>query len=318
MKVKILVAILVLSTLLNAAGIVFFILFLNERGHYKTAKKDRARLQASLSLVQSGNMMNQALSSESVQKRSFVSLLDGQVDTYAFQAPRQVLSGSLDYVLLVYLHGMGSNHLEPFVTPGGQSLAETLSRSNTRLAILSPSYRKESSWGNDLAISDLVQNIRELMQEYPFKSIVLMGTSMGGCVSLNFAATAPEDIKNKIIGVACIEGAGDLKELFYRTKTDAVRQAMMIAFGGDPKSAARIFEHKSFLTNLDKLSSKCRIYVLSAKNDRVVPPDLQKSLFNSLNSRSIVSRLDEIDASHEAPPVDYYLRGLRFLMGEIN
>lgn len=315
MKVRILVALLLISFPLNAAGIVFFILFLNEHGHYKSVKKEKAVLQRSLVVAQSGSVLNQSPSSDSVQRRNFVSLADGLSDGYAFQAP-QYKEGSLDYTLLVYLHGMGSNQLEPFVTPAGITTAAAISAYNSKLGILSPSYRKEASWGNDAALGDIVQNIREVMQEYPFKKIVLMGTSMGGCVSLNFAATAPEDIKSKIVGVVCVEGAGDLTDLYNKTKADALRPAMMIAFGGAPDQVGHVYHKKSFLSNLDSLPKSSRIYVLSAKQDRVVPPELQKAIVDELNKRGIANHLDEVDIPHEAPPADYYCRGIKFVLGE--
>ncbi len=318
MKNPILVSILVLSILLNAAGIVFFVLFLTEHGHYKSARKEKAVLERNLAFVQSSSMMNQlnqgAGGPESCQKRLFVSKLDGEPDFFAFQPPA-ANSGSLDYTLCVYLHGMGSNQMEPFVIPAGQSIAQIVTSSSPRLVFLSPSYRKEASWGNDAAIADIVQNIREMMEEYPIKKIVLMGTSMGACVSLNFACLAPEDIKSKIAGVVSMEGAGDLTSLYSRTHADAIRPAMMLAFGGPPEQAGHIYFKKSFLSNIDSLSKSARIYVLSAKGDTVVPPELQQKIVEESGKRGLAVHFDEIDGPHEAPPASYYLKGLNFVLG---
>ncbi|MBX9687076.1 MAG: alpha/beta hydrolase [Candidatus Obscuribacterales bacterium] len=315
MKSPILIAVLLLSLLLNAAGIVFFILFLNERGHSKSVRKEKAALERNLAVVQSGSMMQQALNSDSTQKRTFVSELDGQIDTFAFQAP-QYVPGALDYVLVVYLHGMGSNYMEPFVKPADGTVATGLSRTNPRVGILSCNYRHEASWGNDNAVADITQNIREIMHEYPFKSIVLMGTSMGGCVALNYAATAPEDIKSKIAGVVSMESSGDLLKLWAETHHREIRPAMMIAFGGAPEQVPQIYAAKSFVNNLDKLPLGSRYYVLSARADDVVPPDLQKGIIEALNKKSLPNKLEEIDGDHQAPPADFYARGLRFVLGE--
>lgn len=303
------------SLLLNAGGIVFFILFLNEHGHYKSAKREKAVLERSLMMAQNSTAINQVLSSDSVQKRSFVSQLDGTTDTFAFQAP-QFVPGSLDYTLLVYLHGMGSNFMEPFVKPAEQTIASAVMRENPRLGVLSCNYRQEASWGNDAAVSDIVQNVRELLQEYPFKKIVIMGTSMGGCVALNFAATAPEDIKSKIAGVVSMESSGDLVSLFNRTKTGAIRPAMMMAFGGAPDQVESTYRKKSFLSNIDTLPHSARVYVLSAKADTVVPPELQKAVIDELNKRSIACHMDEVEGQHEAPSAQFYARGVRFVFGE--
>ena len=202
------------------------------------------------------------------------------------------------------------------MTPAGQSMASAVSRDNPRVGVLSLSYRHEASWGNDAATQDIVQNIRELMQEYPFKSIVMMGTSMGGCVALNFAATAPEDIKSKIIGVMCIEGAGDLTDLFNRTSVSAVKQAMMIAFGGAPDQVGHVYQQKSFLSNISGLPQSARVYVLSAKDDRVVPPELQKNVVDALSKHGIANHYDEVEGGHEAPPAQYYTRGINFVLGQ--
>lgn len=318
LKKILLISVLVISVLLNAAGIVFFILFLTEHGHYKSARKEKAQLERSLAVVQSAGMINQINQSnpgDPVQKHNFVSKVDGLIDTYAFQEP-QFSPGALDYVLLVYLHGMGSTQMEPFVVPPGQSIAATLTRENPRVGFLSLSCRREAAWGNDQAIEDICQNIREVYQKYPFKSIVMMGTSMGGCVSLNFAAVAPPDIKEKITGAICVLGAGDLTDLFNKTDTGAVKQAMMSAFGGAPDQVGHIYQKKSFLSNIDLLSHSTRVAVISARDDKVVPPELQKAIVDALTKRGIPNHLDEVDGSHEAPPVQFYSRAFKFTQGD--
>lgn len=303
------------SLLLNAAGIVFFILFLNEHGHYKSARREKAVLERSLMLAQSGSAVQQVMSSDAVQKRLFVSQRDGNMDTFAFQAP-QYAASSLDYTLVVYLHGMGSNFMEPFVKPSEQTVAAAITRDNPRVGFLSCNYRQEASWGNDAAVSDIEQNIRELIQEYPFKKIVMMGTSMGGCVALNFAATAPDDIKSKIAGVVSMESSGDLVSLFAKTKTGAIRPAMMMAFGGAPDQVESTYRRKSFLSNIESLPRSARVYILSAKADTVVPPELQRKVIDELKQRAIACHMDEIEGQHEAPSAQYYSRGLRFALGE--
>jgi pimeloyl-ACP methyl ester carboxylesterase len=312
-----LIGFLVISLLLNAAGIVFFILFLSEHGHNKSVRREKAALERNLAVVRSGNIINQVSASDSVQKRLFVSQFDGQMDTYAFQAP-QASAPSLDYILVVYLHGMGSNQMEPFVTPTEQPLAAYISRDNPKVGVLSCNYRKEASWGNDAAISDVIQNTREILQEYPFKTIVLMGTSMGGCVALNFAATAPEDIKSKIAGVVSMESAGDLKALWNETEHREIRPAMMIAFGGTPDQFPDIYSKKSLLSNIDSLPKNARVYMLSAREDKIVPPDLQKTTISELNQKGFQTHLDEIDGKHQAPPAQYYSKGLKFVLGDNN
>lgn len=268
-----------------------------------------------MATFRSGNMMSQALSSDAVQKRTFVSLHDGQIDTYAFQQPSYV-PNSLDYTLVVYLHGMGSNYMEPFVTPSEQTVATAVTRDFRNVGLLSCNYRQEASWGSDAATEDIIQNIRQVMQEFPFKTIVVMGTSMGGCVALNFAATAPDDIKKKIIGVVSMESAGDLSALFKQTAHREIQPAMMIAFGGAPQQVPDVYSRKSFLNNIALLPASTRFYVLSAKSDRIVPPNLQKQVVDELKKRSFPVEFEEIDGQHQAPPAKYYAKGLTFVLGK--
>lgn len=318
MKNFIIVGVLLTSILLNAAGIVFFILFLSERAHYKSLRREKASVERSLSIISSGNRIAEAINSDQIEKCTFVSHTDGQLDNYAFQPP-QYLSGALDYTLVVYLHGMGSTQLEPFVAHPGQNqpVASVLSQANPRLAILSCNYRKDS-WGSDSAVADVVQNIREVLQKYPFKNIVFMGTSMGGCVALNLASIAPDDIKSKLLGVVSMESTGDLKALWDCTKDEQIRPAMMVAFGGTPDQVLETYKRKSFLQNIGSLPRGARIYVVSARADRVVPPELQKALVDALNQRAIANHMDEIDGNHQAPDSDFYARGLRFVLGQTN
>jgi pimeloyl-ACP methyl ester carboxylesterase len=317
LKNPILVGVLLISILLNAAGIVFFILFLTEHAHSKSLRKQKASVERTLGVFTSGSRIAEAINSETTGKSTFVSLLDGSMDYYAFQAP-QFLPGSLDYTLVVYLHGMGSNYLEPFVAQPdqSQSIASVLSRDNPRLGILSCNYRGKSSWGNDFAISDIVQNIEEVMQKYPFKKIVLMGTSMGGCVALNLAATAPDDIKKKLAGVVAMEAGGDLSELVRRTGEQQIPLSMFAAFGGGIDQIPDLYRKKSFLTNIDSLPRNARVYLLSCRSDRIIPPDFQQAIMAGLNQRSIASQLVEIDGDHQSIAPDYYSKGVKYVLGQ--
>ena len=271
-------------------------------------------LERNLAVYRSGNVMSQALNPDAVQRRTFVSVVDGNMDWYAFQQPTY-LPAALDYTLVLYLHGMGSNYMEPFVTPSEQPIASAIMREIPRVGLVSCNYRKEASWGSDAAMSDIIQNTRQVLQEYPFKSIVVMGTSMGGCVALNFAATAPEDIKKKIVGVVSMESAGDLIKLFKVSAHREIKPAMMFAFGGTPDQIPDVYRSKSFLNNIAGLPAGAKVYILSARGDRIVPPDLQKEVAEELKKRSVPYQFDEIDGQHRAPAASYYSKGLNFVLG---
>ncbi|MBY0356663.1 MAG: alpha/beta fold hydrolase [Candidatus Obscuribacterales bacterium] len=300
--------------MLNIAGLVFFILFLNLRGSYKAVRKDKVVLERNLAFYRSQNVVGEALSSERIVRKTFVSHKDGQMDYFAFEAPNFVPEKK-DYILILYLHGMGSNYMEPFVAPHEQPIASALVQKDSAVGVLSCSYRKESSWGNDLALADITQNVREVMMEYPFSKIVVMGTSMGGTVALNYACVAPADIKEKIVGVVSVESAGDLTQLYKTTANNDIRQALIISLGGMPEQIPAVYADKSFLHNLNLLPQSNRIYILSAKSDRIVPTKLQNDIVNRLNQSGYKVKFEEIEGDHQSPAAKYYVSGLEYVLG---
>ena len=259
--------------------------------------------------------MSEAISSDTIQKRTFVSIADGQMDHYAYQAPAYI-PGALDYILVVYLHGMGSNYMEPFVTPSAQTVSTAITRDNQRVGLLACNYRREASWGSDAAVADITQNIRQVLEEFPYKQIVLIGTSMGGCVALNYAATAPADVKTKIAGVVSIESAGDMAALFKKTAHRDIQPAMMIAFGGIPEQVPEVYRSKSFLNNIGMVAPATKFYILSARSDRIVPPEFQKQIVDELKKRSLEVKFEEIDGQHQLPAASFYAAGLNFVLGK--
>jgi len=311
---------LVFSLALNVVGIAFAFLYVKEHARHQALRKEKASLEKNLGFSTHGKRIIQILGSGVIGKYSFNSHLDGKQDFYAFQAPVDLdESKSLNYTLLVYLHGMGSTYLEPFVALPGrtEALAVDLLKDNPRLAILSCSYRKEASWGNPSATSDIIQNIRQVMQSYPFKNIVLMGTSMGGCVALNLAATAPEDIKSIISGVVSMEAAGDLKAVWERTGDKLVSSAIETALGGTPDQVPEAYKKHSFIANIEGLPKTVKVYLLSSKSDKVIPPALQLAIVNALSQRSITYRLVEVEGEHQIPEAKYYADGYKFVLGTL-
>lgn len=314
MKVGILVSALVLSVLLNAAGIVFFCLYLGQIGHVKTIKRENNQLRNNLTLVRSAGAINDLSTSDRLARRYFISNYDGKEDFFAVSPA--MLPPTTDVTLIVYLHGMGSTYQEPFIFPKDQPIAFAIVDRLPHTVVLSLSYRKQASWGSDAAISDITQNIRELCQQYPVKRIVLMGSSMGGSVALTYAATAPDDVKQKLKGVVSCESAGDLAKLFKLSQEPTVQGAMTAAFGGTPDQAPQIYAARSLLPNINRLQPAVRIAVISATEDKTVPPELQRDLIKALDAQGIKNKLIEIDAQHGSPPADRFLEGLDFVLGK--
>lgn len=299
--------------LLNVAGIVFFIGFLQARGSLRHVKKERNLIAHNLSLLSGQSRVTTVLNSDDLVKCHFVSHFDGQPDDFAYLPPRNT-SSPTGFDMVVYLHGMGSTYLEPFVCPDAQSIAGLIVSRNPNLVFVSLNYRRGWSWGNDAAICDISQNIREVMQRYPINRIVLMGTSMGGSTSLTYCAVAPPDIKAKIAGAVSSEGAGDLARLYSKTGNDAIRPALVNAFGGTPETVPDRYSRQSFLPNLVHLSPGVRVAVISATRDKVVPREFQKEIQSALQERKVQSRLLEVEGGHGVPAADYYLSGLTFVL----
>lgn len=312
-QVRVLGIFLVVSLLLNVAGLVFFISFLNLSGHYRAVKRERNQMEHILNVIKSAAMMPGESPGSQVYRRSFISEVDGEPDCFGVIPPGSSASYK-DLTLVVYLHGMGSSYVEPFVGPVEEPVAEAVTAKVPSIVFLSVSYRKQASWGSDNALADISQNIREVSAQFPVRHIVMMGTSMGGCISLTYAEQAPPDIKGKICGIVSVESAGDLSSLYDTSENIAVREALVAAFGGTPAQASDAYRRRSFLGNLDLLSPKTAVAVVSARSDSIVPPQLQKNIAEELGKRNVPVKLIEVDGGHRMPAAQVYLEALDFVM----
>ena len=254
MKVRILAILLFVSVLLNAAGLVFFISF-NLQGHYKTVRRERNQMAQSITMIRGASLINSATTDDHILKRTFASLVDGQTDNYALILP-SFQQQTKDVLLMVYLHGMGSNYLEPFLYPMAIRLLMRLCNLVLIVHLCLAAIDAALPRGNDLALSDITQNIREVCQEFPVGKIVLIGTSMGGCTALTYATVAPKDIKDKIAGIVSVESAGDLA-LLYK-KSPMLRQAMILAFGAEPEQAFKYLPKQKFYGQHKWISWQCQ------------------------------------------------------------
>lgn len=314
-KPNLLITALAVSMLLNLVGLFFFVWFLQTSAHLRHVKREKNVIQQNMALMRGQKNVNDILNSDKVIKSTFVSQFDGQEDSFAVLPPRapKPISG---YDLVIYLHGMGSTFLEPFVCPDSQPIAKTVCDSRPDIIFASLNYRRAWSWGNDAAIADISQNIRELMQRYPVNRIVIVGTSMGGCTALTYTALAPEDIKTKIIGAVSSEGAGDLARLFKETKNNTIPPALINAFGGRPEAVPERYAKQSFLSNIEHLKGEMRFAIISATRDTIVPPSFQKELVSVLEKKNLAARLIEVNSGHGVPPANLYADGLDFVLGK--
>lgn len=313
-KFRILVVALILSTLLNAAGITFFCLFLSAESHIKSIKRSNRQLANQLTIIKAATLVGQRdAANGDFTRRSFISHYDGEQDYFAVSPP--VVQGpSKSVTLIVYLHGQGATCLEPFMGRTGQSMASHWLAKNNSTVVLSCNFRL-ASWGNRAATADITQNIRELCQQYPVTKIVMLGTSMGGCVAPTYAALAPTDIKDKIVGVVSVEGAGDLISLYKTTNVPAVQEAMSTAIGGTADQLPHEYAAKSLLPdNIHHLPPGVKFAVISGQRDEVVPPALQKEMVRQLRQSHIQTKLIELNIPHGTPTADVYQQALDFVL----
>jgi predicted esterase len=248
-----------------------------------------------------------------IDQRTFVSHVNGTEDTYALIMPK-TLKPNEPTTLMVYLHGMGSNIFEPFMFPNDITVTDALKKAYPGFVFLSCSYGREASWGIDSAMRDITSNIEEMSHNYNIQNIILIGSSMGGCTVLTYAATAPEEVKKKLVGVLSVESSGDLRELYYHTGYAEVQPTLEKAFRGTPKERPEIYRRKSFLRNIPLLDPKLRIFLVSARQDTTVPPHMQKELYNALLNRDYQVKLKEIEGAHGVPPATNYVEGVAYIL----
>lgn len=309
MKKNVLLIVLGISLILNGFGIFFFIGFLQANAHYQDMKKERNEIVKNITVMRAAGILSPE--GESVIRKVYRSHVDGMEDAYGMMAPLAP-APARDLTLVVYMHGMGSNFLEPFVNPADVPIAKAIATKDPSVVFMSVNYRGKASWGNEASISDISQNIREVMSEYPIAKIILVGTSMGGCTVLSYATKAPQDIKDKLQGIVSVESAGDLALLYKQTNHPAVQGAMIEALGGTPEQKPDVYANTSFLHNISSLPRKVNVAVVSAKQDRIVPPQLQRDIVEALRKQGVSVKLIEVDEGHGAPEPSVYLSGIDF------
>ncbi len=246
------------------------------------------------------------------QTFQFKSEITGKRDSYAWAKPYVAQKG-VPGTLLVYFHGLGQDYKEPFsVAVGTATMADAIMMEEAGVAILSCNYGA-ASWGKASARNDISKNIRDVLQAYPAFRIVLFGTSMGAGTAINYAALAPEDIKEKITGVLAVYPCGDLQALITKSNNPAVKPSLMAALG-DPKIDDKAWVDASFLNNIKELSPKVKVAILSSIDDTTVPPEFQKAAVKALKKNGNKVKLINVEGNHAVPPRTPLLSGLSYAL----
>jgi len=141
----------------------------------------------------------------------FTSQFDGTTQTFLLVPPQR--SGKQSPPLVVYLHSLGNDPSEYLRLRTGTAHAENLAvyLSQRGVVAVAPAYRGDS-WGNDAALADITQIVRQVQDSYGRGPVIVSGFSMGATAALAYALLAPDDIPLR--GVVTALGAGDLELLW--------------------------------------------------------------------------------------------------------
>lgn len=314
MKKTVLISVLLC---LAIAGIVLSIILginlSNTSKKLKSANKEKDKLFSQLLVLETGKAVHNVKQKSALYRRDYVSHFDSQPGSFVLSPPQ---SAPIDhkYTLVVYLHGMGSNYMEPYVVSQGSPVGQEIRKKYPSFIFASLSYGGETAWGNEKSKSDIDQNIEEISYAYPVEKIVIMGTSMGGSVALNYSASAIEPIKKKIIGVVSVVGSGNLASLYEKTQKEVVKLGIARALGGTPKEKPTEYKNASLVENLSSVNKSVKFAIVSAKQDDTVPPDQQLDVIKALTEKNFKNKLIEVDMGHFYPKSEVYMSALDFVL----
>jgi hypothetical protein len=246
------------------------------------------------------------------QKKEFVSQVDGGSDVSAVAYPSS--SSRKETVLFVYLHGIGQDCTEPFTVPSEMTIADALRKEFPQLAILSSGYGKNPSWGTRQARADISNNIHTVLQEHHIDHIILGGSTMGACSALLYACSAPKDIREKLLGVIAVYPCADLAELYKLTDTADFKTSMEGALGGKPTENKDTYRQNSLESHLPFFPKHVKVSILSATQDTVVPPKLQKDVERDLKNRDIPVKLISVEGPNQPPPAKSMVEAAHFVL----
>lgn len=222
--------------------------------------------------------------------------------------------------LVVYFHSHGGNYREPFDGLYGTSasIAKALFKDIPGVAVQSIDRDSTAAVNG----SDGYRNVSELISQRmaersSFKHIILCGTSLGAYEALAYLHYAPQSIFEKISGVICVEPPDDLVDLYWKTRSSGVKDLLRSAFGGDPVQEPDYYRTHSIKTLYANVADRpdVRVFVVSAKRDRVVPPGQQKRLCATLRQKQFKVEMVEIDSVHGIAPPKTYGDALHFVTG---
>jgi len=244
--------------------------------------------------------------------QAFTSEIDGKQDAYAYSLPATLPSKG--GILLVYLHGLNNDYTEPFKNPARDSIAAAIRKEFPDLAIVSCNYGRKPSWGSRAARLDITHNIQDFIAAHPVDKIVLVGSAMGGCTAVNYAACAPSYLREKIVGIVAFSPVAALADLHSKTAAPWLKESLEKAFGGKPEDKVLDYNNNSFEANMPLFPSKARVCIVSPLQDTVFPIKLQKELVRNLRNRDVDIKVIEVAGDYQNPSEKSVIEGLKFIL----
>ena len=208
----------------------------------------------------------------------FTSRFDGTTQTFLLVPPQE--SGKQAPPLVVYLHSLGNDPSEYLRLRTGTAHAENLAvyLSHRGVVAAAPAYRGDS-WGNDAALADISQIIRQVQSSYGQGPVIVSGFSMGATAALAYALLAPDDIPLR--GIVTALGASDLELLWDE---GGLRGSITQGLGVTPLEDAEAYDVRSAARHPEKIGPDVAVAILSAKSDTTIPPYQQTTLREKLEA----------------------------------
>lgn len=165
-------------------------------------------------------------------------------------------------------------------------------------------HGKSSGEFKDQTVTDWLEGFNMVLDELVDGPVILVGSSMGAWVVL---LTALQNSVNNvdIMGVVGLASAADFsEELIWNQISEQEKKALKddgIAFFKKQANNCDLVYPISFkliedgrkylLLNQDNIDIKCPVHLIHGMNDKGVPADISKILFDKINSENLVLKL---------------------------
>jgi pimeloyl-ACP methyl ester carboxylesterase len=200
-----------------------------------------------------------AAETSKVEDVAFKAKCDGTTQNYVLIYP-EAFKADEPHDLLIALHGHGSDRWQFAKGAFDEARATRDAAAAYNMLLVSPDYRKATSWMGPKAEADLLQIIDELKARFRIGKVIVSGASMGGSSSLTFAAMHPE----RTDGVVSMNGTAN--HLEYENFQDAISES----YGGPKAKIPAEYKKRSAEYWPERLTMPIAIAV--GGKDTLVPP----------------------------------------------